>query len=95
MLAYTQLEDPKGFYDYRNTNEKIDGSTLSDTKTERLYGAVLGYYYKFLGQNNRRRATRLNLTRDKVGQGRSREVPRASTCRVEQQAQIDGALSGI
>ena len=96
VLAYTDPKDPKGFYD-PETNEKIDGFTPGATpQTQRLYGAVLGYYYKFLGQNNPATGKPYSDTeaREKAGQMFT-EREGIHLGRVEQQAQIDGALSGI
>jgi hypothetical protein len=88
-LAYMDPKDPKGYYD-PDTNEKLDGFAPGATPTEqRLYGAVLGYYYHFrnMGYSDteaRQKAGEMFTEREGVHLGR-----------VEQQAQIDSALSGI
>jgi hypothetical protein len=87
--AFVDPKKPGGYFDVNNQPLPEGTQAVATPVQQRMYGAVQGYYYYFLGQGlsdkeAREKAGAMFVEREGVHLGR-----------VEQQAAIDSALSGV
>jgi hypothetical protein len=88
-LAFINPKDPKGFVGSDGAPLPEGTKAVATPVQQRLYGAVQGYYYYFRGQGDSD-----EVARDKAG-ALFTQREGVHLGRVQQQASIDEALSGI